>query len=293
MSDEEPYTWVAYQLWMMGLSLTLFVALMAAEFVIRKLDVLHSIYGQMLKLRNRKLLFYNVVDVTDNDIVVWNASMAMRLNVILVISYLWQFCVIESYSVTNGGFPSTYCGETKPYSCFQAALKWDTYMSASDMIPIDCAAGPAGFTPVADPIVVSCFRILDQTAPNWIQNLAIANALGLLVSRIFEILVWVCFRSLAFIIALSVFGTFLLIAVIVAGVSGTFSTLVSSWLGFIAFLIFPLLIYLIRAIAIETRRIRKEEIQRVQEKTRTEFHSIARQLATPAPSTIRKRNVKS
>ncbi len=284
MATAEPYTWVSYQLWMMGLSLTLFGALVMTELVIRKLDVLHVIFSQMLRLKNRNLLFFNVVDVTDNHVVVSNVSMAVRLIVILIISYLWQFCVIESYSVTNGIFPLQYCAEN--YSCFQSSLRWDTYMYADDMTPIDCLAGASGFTPVNSKIVVSCFRILEQTPPNWIQNLAIANALGLLVSRLFEILVWICFHSMAFIIALSVFGFFLLVAIVIAGISGTFSSLVSSWLGFIAFLIFPFLIYIIRAIAIETRRLRKEELLRVQENTRNEFHSIAQQFSAHTPEAV-------
>ena len=157
-------------------------------------------------------------------------------------------------------------------------------MHYSDMKPIDCSLGPSGFLPVASRIVVSCFKLANHNAPNWIQNLAIANALGLLMSRIFEVLVWLCFQSMACIIVLSVFALFILVAVILAGLSGTFSSLITSWLGFIAMILLPFMIYLVRAVAIEIRRIKKDDALRLQEKTKKDFSMIAKQFSTPAQS---------
>jgi hypothetical protein len=177
--------------------------------------------------------------------------------------------------MTDYGFPEKYCAE-KDYYCYQTNLEWDAFIDANDMFPIDCDAGEGGFKPLSNSIVVSCFRLFNQNAPNWIQNLAISNALALLMSRVFEILVWVCVESLISMIVLSVFGILLLVAVILAGVSGTFTAFVNSWLGFIAIVICPFFIYLIREVAIEVRRLKREETARIQERTRNEFKLIGK-----------------
>jgi len=182
--------------------------------------------------------------------------------------------------MTNSGFPEKYCAETD-YSCYQTELKWTSFIRADDMIPINCTSGESAFTPVSKNIVVSCFRLFNQNAPNWIQNLAISNALALLMSRVFEVLVWVCVESLIWMIMLSLFAILLLVAVILTGVSGTFTAFVNSWLGFIAVAICPFFIYMIREVAIEIRRLKREETARIQERTRKEFKLIGKKFLAP------------
>ena len=281
MASSDTYTWTTYQLYMMGLSITLFAVLILTEIVLRRFDVLHVIYNQMLKLKHRKLIFFNSIDISENHVIIAPCFMVTRLTVILCICYLWQFCVIESYSSTNSGFPTKYCSETDFY-CYQTRLQWSAFVHSDEMSAINCTAGQSGFVPVSSKILVSCFRLFNQNAPNWIQNLAISNALGLLMSRVFEILVWVCVQSLLFMVVLSLFGILLLVALIFAAVSGTFTSFVNSWLGFIAIAICPIFIYFIREVAIEIRRIRREEAGRIQEKTKSDLKSVGQKfLASP------------
>jgi hypothetical protein len=283
MTSATTYTWTTYQLYMMGLSISLFGLLILTEIVLRRFDVLHVIYNQMLKLKHRKLIFFNSIDITENHVIIGPCFMVTRLTVILCICYLWQFCVIESYSSTDSGFPTKYCSETDFY-CFQTELEWSAFMRASDMTPINCTAGESAFVPVAPKILVSCFRLFNQNAPNWIQNLAIANALGLLMSRVFEILVWVCVQSILMMVVLILFGILLLVALILGAVSGTFTSFVNSWLGFIAIAICPIFIYFLREVAIEVRRIRRQEAGRIQEKTKADLKSVGEKfLATTSP----------
>lgn len=281
MVSADTYTWTTYQLYMMGLSITLFVVMVLGEIVLRKFDVLHVIYNQMLKLKHRKLVFFNSIDITDNHVIIGPCFMVTRLTIILCICYLWQFCVIESYSSTNTGYPTKYCSETDFY-CYQTKLQWSAFMHSSEMTPINCTAGPSAFVPVASDILVSCFRLFNQNAPNWIQNLAISNALGLLMSRVFEILVWVCVQSLLLMVFLSLFGILVLVALIFAAVSGTFTSFVNSWLGFIAIAICPIFIYSVREVAIEVRRIKREAAGRIQEKTKSDLKSVGQKFLTSA-----------
>ncbi len=287
MTSGETYTWTTYQLYMMGLSLTLFASLILAEIVLRRFDVLHVIYNQMLKLKHRRLTFFNSIDITENHVIIGPCFMVTRLTVILCVCYLWQFCVIESYSSTNSGYPTKYCSETDFY-CYQTPLQWSAFMHSSEMSPINCTAGQSAFVPVSSDILISCFRLFNQNAPTWIQNLAIANALGLLMSRVYEILVWVCVQSLLFMVVLSLFGILLLVALVFAAISGTFTSFVNSWLGFIAIAICPIFIYFIREVAIEIRRIRREEAGRIQEKTKSDLKFVGRKfLATTSPTSPR------
>ena len=287
MSTTNPYTWTTYQLYMMGLSISLFVLLVLTEVVLRRFDVLHVIYNQMLKLKHRKLIFFNSIDVTENHVIIGPCFMITRLTVILCISYLWQFCVIESYTSNDSAYPTKYCSETDFY-CFQTKLDWGAFILASEMSPIDCSAGEAAFVPVAPKILVSCFRLFNQNAPNWIQNLAIANALGLLMSRVFEILVWVCVQSILMMAVLILFGILVLVALILGAVSGTFTSFVNSWLGFIAIAICPIFIFFLREVAIEVRRIRRQEAGRIQDKTKADLKSVGQKfLTTTSPTSPR------
>ena len=276
-------TWQSYQLWMMGLSITLFVALVLIEFFMRKFDIMHVIYNQMLRLKKRKLICFNSMDVTGNYTVNSGLFMMTRLTVILVLGYLWQFCVIETYSMTNAGFPAQFCAEPG-FNCFEAELKWNSFVNPNDMTAIDCAAGEAGYTPASPNVIVSCFKEIPQNAANWLQNVAIANALGLLMTRLFEVLVWVSFQSLAGLITISILGVFVIAAAIILVATGYFSEFINSWLGFVSTVVCPYSLYLVRSVAIEIRRIKRLEIQRIQEQTKADFQKITEQFSTPVPS---------
>jgi hypothetical protein len=145
------------------------------------------------------------------------------------------------------------------------------------MVPIDCAAGPSGFAPIAGKVAISCYRLRDQNAAIWMQSLAISNALGLLMTRLFEVLIWVSLQSISCMIGLSIAAVVIIIAIIVTAISGTFSSLVNSWLGYVALSILPYIIYLARSVAIEIRRMKRNELARIQNQTLNDFAKIAQE----------------
>ena len=260
---------------MMCLSILLVVSLIVAEFFLRKFDVLHMMYNQMLRFKDRQLVCFNQFDVTGNYEVTASAFMMTRLTVILVISYIWQFCVLESYTFTDSQFPHNLCYDGSAYQCFQTPLAWDSFLRAKDMHAIDCSKGDAGFVPISPTFGVSCFRIISQNAAIWLQSLAVANALGLLMTRTYEVLAWVSFESVACLVSVTALGVLVVIAVIAATVMGYFSSVANSWIGFMAMSICPFMLYAVRSLAVEVRKIKNSQMRRIQLQTKDDFDKIA------------------
>jgi hypothetical protein len=287
------YTWTTYQLYMMGLSLLLIGGLVATEFFLRKFDVLHVLYNQMLRTKSMKTICFNQFDVTNNHKITSSLFMMTRLVVVLIFCYIWQFCVIESYVFSDQGYPSELCFSGSGFHCFQTPLSWGSFAKANDMTAIDCSAGESAFVPVADSIAVSCYKLSDQNAALWLQTLAVANALGMLATRFFEVLVWMFVQSVSVVILASIFAILLVAAIILTAVAGIFSSLVNSWLGYVAITILPYMIYLARNCASEIRRLKRDELTRIQHETKSEFNKIARDFARPDSKSTLKSAVSS
>jgi hypothetical protein len=279
-------SWTTYQLYMMCLSIALVLALFGAEFFLRKFEIIHVIYNQMLRLKERRLICFNQFDVTDNYEIVSSAVMMTRLTIVLVICYIWQFCVLESYAFTDSTFPSSICNPTSTFECFQTPLRWDSFLVASTMTPIDCSKGAAGFVPIADSFGVGCFRTIPQNAAAWLQTLAIGNALGLFTTRIYEVLVWLCFSSLASLIGFTLLLIASAVAVVASTLLGYFSSFSNSWLGFIAMAIFPFILFVVRSAAVELRQIHRREMKMVQQQAKADFAKIASEFASNSEMTV-------
>ena len=249
----------------------------------RRFDVMHVIYNQILRLKNRKLICFNSLDVTGNYTIRSCLFMMTRLTVILVIGYLWQFCVIETYSMTNSGFPEEFCSQSG-FNCFESELHWDSFVYPKEITVIDCTQSSSDYVPSASNVIVSCFKVIQQNAPNWLQNVAIANALGLLMTRAFEVCIWIAYESLAGLVAISVLGGLSIIGIIVVAVTGYFSEFINSWLGFVSAVICPYAIWLVRSVSIEIRRIKRFEIEKIQQQTKSDFEKITQHFSTPNPS---------
>ena len=274
------YSWETYQLYMMGLSLVLIGALVGLEFFLRNFDLLHVVYNQMLRLKERKLICFNQFEVTGNHPVRSSTFMMTRLTLILALCYVWQFCVIESYTWNDSTFPEDRCFEGSGFHCFQTRASWEGFVRTDQMVPIDCTSGAEGFVPISQKFGVSCYKLIDQNAAVWLQSLAVANALGLLLTRVYEVSVWVSVQSLTGLFAVTLIGLGLAAAVIITMISGIFSSLVNSWLGLMSLGICPLIAFVIRNASIEIRRIEKNELQKIFERTTAEFSAIARDFSS-------------
>lgn len=251
-------------------------------------DLMHVLYSQMLRLKERRVICFNQFDVTGNYAVRSSAFMMTRLTFILALCYIWQFCVVESYTWNNSTFPEHMCFDGSAFHCFQTETSWDSFSSASQMVPINCTSGESDFIPVARNFAVSCYMLIDQNAAIWLQSLAVANALGLLLTRIFELFVWCSVQSRTALFLVSVVGIGLVAAVVITTISGIFSALVNSWLGLMSLGICPIIAYAIRSASIEIRRIEKAEVGKILDKTTAEFSLIARDFSSasnmPSPA---------
>jgi hypothetical protein len=265
---------------MMSLSILLVIALVVGEVLLRKFDILHVIYNQMLRLKDRRLICFNQFDVTDNREVTGPTLMMTRLTIVLVLCYIWQFCVLESYFYVGSVFPDSLCHSLSEFSCFQTPMRWDSFLRAGDMTQIDCSKGSVGFVPVDASYGVACFRVIQQNAAIWLQSLAVGNALGLFLTRIYEVLVWLAVSSVACLIATTLLCILTVIAVIGATFVGIASSLSNSWLGFMAMAVLPFLLFVVRACAMELRKIKRKELERIQRQTKADFNKIALEFAS-------------
>lgn len=264
---------------MMCLSIALVVALLGAEFFLRKFDIIHILYNQMFRFKDRRLICFSQFEVTHNHEIIAAARMMTRLTVVLVICYIWQFCVLESYIFTNSTFPSEFCNAGSSFQCFQTPLQWNSFFEASMMTKIDCSLGEAGFSPVSDKFGVGCYRTITQEAARWLTTLAVGNSLGLFMTRTFEVLVWLSFSSLAALIGFTLLLILTAVAVVISTLSGYLSSFSNSWLGFIAMAVLPFILFVTRSCAIELRKIERLEIKRVRQQAKADFAKIATEFA--------------
>lgn len=272
-------TWQTYQLYMMSLSIALVLALLGGEFVLRKFEILHVMYNQMLRLKDRQLICFNQFDVTDNAEVRASTFMMTRLTIVLVVCYIWQFCVLESFVIVGSAFPESLCNPNSEFTCYQTAITWDSFLKASTMIPIDCSRGSAGFNPIAPSFGIACFQVIKQNAAIWLQSLAVSNALGLFLIRLYEVLVWLCVSSLACLIGVTVLALLSAFTVVATTISGYASSFSNNWLGFMAMAVLPFLLFVVRSCAVELRRMKREDLQRLQRQTKADFNRIAHEFA--------------
>lgn len=278
-------TWSTYQLYMMSLSIALVLALLGGEFVLRKFEILHVMYNQMLRLKDRQMICFNQFDVTNNSEVQSSTFMMTRLTIVLVVCYIWQFCVLESFVIVGSTFPEVLCNPNSVFTCFQTEIGWDSFLKASTMIPIDCTQGVSGFHPIAPSFGIACFRVIKSNAAIWLQSLAVSNALGLFLIRLYEVLVWLCVSSLACLVGVTLLALLSAFTVVATTISGYASSFSNNWLGFMAMAVLPFLLFVVRSCAVELRRIKREELQRLQRQTKADFNRIAQEFAGTSDAT--------
>jgi len=162
--------------------------------------------------------------------------MVVRMTICLVLSYLWQHCVLETSQQVGTEFPTAECD--KGADCFASDLHFITFFDRQ-YEAVNCK----DTNEFKNRVVVSCIRFIPPTATTWLMHLAISHSVTQLNFKAFEIFVWVggnskwCRRVVGSLIFISLS---LFIGLFFAGIMSEF---VSSWLSFVMSLTIPLFLH--------------------------------------------------
>jgi len=184
--------------------------------------------------------------------------MLIRMTICVVLSYLWQHCVLETTQKVGNEFPVTECEDG--HDCFASKLHFNTFFTRSHEA-IDCK-GPEEEFP--NRVVVSCIKFIQPSATLWLMHLAIAHSVTQLNFKAYEVLVWMAGNSVWFrhllgiliFVSLSVFiGLFF---------GGILSEFVSSWLSFVMSFAVPCFLHTVWKTAKALEILWREDSEKVQ-----------------------------
>jgi len=186
------------------------------------------------------------------------AKLVVRLTICVVLSYLWQHCVLETTQQVGTDFPTAQCDLGA--DCFASTLHFTTLFTR-DYEAIDCTLKQE----FASRHVVSCIRFIPPTASSWMMHLAISHSVTQLNFKSYEVMVWIggnskwCRRLLCGLIII----TFSLFIGLFFG--GVMSEFVSSWLSFVMSLTIPLFLHTVYGSAKSLQKLWTEEAVKVQQ----------------------------
>merc|ERR1719316_2185806 len=132
MLDRSPhitFTYLEYQLLLLCLAGAMCMGLMAIEVTLSRFQVLPLLYPGMFSVRERRFYFFSF-DISDGALgkrIRADAKMLIRMTLCIVLSYLWQHCVIETTQQVGTEFPNKQCDDGA--DCFASNLHFMTFVN--------------------------------------------------------------------------------------------------------------------------------------------------------------------
>jgi hypothetical protein len=122
-------SWLEYQLLTLTLGGFMVLALVLTELLMRRYQVLPLLFSGMFTIRSRRLYCFEC-DITDSSLglgVGHSCRLTLRMVILLVCSYLWQFTVLESETVSGETFPQKQCN--LGFDCFTSDVTFNTVIT--------------------------------------------------------------------------------------------------------------------------------------------------------------------
>lgn len=247
---------------MLCLAAVICTSLSFVEVALNRFQVLPLLFPGMFRVSERRFFFFNF-DISDGTVgkhVRAEAKMIARMTICLVLSYLWQHCVLETTQMVGHEFPRKQCD--KGADCFASSLHFYTFFNR-DYEAVDCDRS-RGDHDFEQRVVVSCIRFITPAGTTWLMHLAISHSITQLNFKAFELMVWIGGNSkwarrmigfLIFLSLLSLLGLFF---------GGLLSEFVSSWLSFVMSLTIPMFLYTTYKTGRKLERLWNEEAIEVQ-----------------------------
>lgn len=275
------FSYLEYQAIMVCLAAIICCGLVAIELTMNRFQVLPLLFPGMFSIRERKFYFFDYL--VDNGPMAGRlrsqAKMLMRMTLCVVLSYLWQYCVMDTGQQVGTEFPVQECREEK--DCFASNLHFITLFNRQ-YTPVDCK-GPQEAFPSR--VVVSCIRFVQPSASKWLMHLAISHSITQLNLKAFEILVWVAGNSprMRRLIGVMIFISLTVcLGLFFAGILSEFA---SSWLSFVTILSVPMFFHTVYQGAKVLEELWKEESARVQTSIESHLNSALSEFGPPDVST--------
>lgn len=221
------FDFIEYQALMLFLAAAICLGLLTIELAMRRFQVLPVMFPGMFSVRERKFFFFDF-EVRDGMVAEqlrWRSKVLIRMTTCVVMSYLWQRCVLETSQQVG---KSLVC--EADMDCFASELRISTLLTRS-YEPIDC--DPGGNRRFARDNVISCVRFVQPSATDWLMHIAIAHSMTQLNIKCFEVFVQLAGNSVCvrFFFAVGFGITVALLPVLF--LTGVTSQFLSSWLSFV------------------------------------------------------------
>lgn len=254
-------SYLEYQVLMLALAGVICTAIGTVEIALSRFQVLPLLFPGVFTVRERRFFFFNF-DVSDGVLgkqIRAEAKMLIRLTICVVLSYLWQHCVLETTQKVGIDFPVDECEDG--HDCFASKLHFDTFFTRSHEA-IDCGGNHEDFP---SRVVVSCIKFIQPSATKWLMHLAIAHSVTQLNFKAYEVLVWIAGNStwiryllgtLIFVSLSTFIGLFL---------GGVLSEFVSSWLSFVMSFAIPVFLHTVWKTAKALECLWKQDSEKVQQ----------------------------
>jgi len=233
--DTTRFSFLEYQALMLVLAGGIALGLLTVEFAMKRFQVLAVLFPGMFSIRERKLFFFDF-EVKDGALANRLRSQSKALvcmTLCVVMSYLWQKCVLHTTQQVGRKFPSDMCALNM--DCFASPLDVTTLLTRS-YEPVDCS-GPK--LPFGRQKVVSCVQFVKPSATDWLMQIAIAQSVTQLNIKCFEVFVQLSgnYRWVRNFVGFSFFISLVLLLILFF--TGVMAKFVSSWLSFVMTLSVP------------------------------------------------------
>mmetsp|Transcript_6802 Transcript_6802/g.18862 ORF Transcript_6802/g.18862 Transcript_6802/m.18862 type:complete len:381 (-) Transcript_6802:158-1300(-) len=257
--DPERITYAEYQIVMFCLAVVLCLLLGLVEVVLMRFQVLQMFFPGMISINSRRFYFFSF-DVSDSPVgkrIRREVRMLVRVTFCVVVSYLWQHCVMENLQTVGKSFPEEECNDG--FQCFATDFHFLTLITHQNTV-IDCDV-EVGFE---NRMVISCVKFIRPAATTWLMHLAIAHSLTQLNFKAFELLVWICGNSLIIrqFFGFLVFGTS--VTLIILFLADLDWNIFSSWLSFVTTMACPFFLFLVFRCSGVVQHLWKCDAERVQ-----------------------------
>mmetsp|Transcript_50841 Transcript_50841/g.114323 ORF Transcript_50841/g.114323 Transcript_50841/m.114323 type:complete len:381 (+) Transcript_50841:95-1237(+) len=259
--DGTSFSWFEYQALMLSLAGVMCLTLGIVELTLSRFQSLPVLFPAMYSVHDRRFYIYEF-DITDGrpgKAIRRQSKHVIRMTILVILSYLWQNCVLRADQTIGNEFPVDECDAGS--DCFASEVHIATILTRQYQ-SVDCDGDRSDFE---DRQVVSCVRFMEPSASSWLMHLAIANSVAQLNFKCFELGVWLAGKSKMvrhLIVALIVLSSLSVIAMFFLGEVSVF---LSSWLAFVMTFSLPLWFAAVHASGYSLKVVVEEAERRMQQ----------------------------
>lgn len=249
------FSYIEYQALMLALAASMCIGFLVIEFTLNRFQVLPLFFPGMFSIRERNFYFFDfkVNDVLIGKYLQREAKMLIRMTLCVVLSYLWQYCVLSTDQVVGEQFPIEQCLAGK--DCFASELHFLTLVNRQHQA-VNCQDPVKADFP--NRVVVSCIKFVKPVASTWLMHLAIAHSVTQLNLKCFELLTWLAGTSRKVRRAIFVLMCLSILLNVILFFSEVMAEFTSSWLSFVMSFSVPVFLFCVFRSARVLARLSRE-----------------------------------